>query len=131
LLEANPLAAEALLDLLRSIDIDDLAEALVQESLAYGVLQGSPEHADWLGRQSATSPILESGNVGLTREGDVIHILRDRPHADNAIDRWVGRRRTALMILSVRRISASVALHWGLIDAIIEDTPARAAEGAR
>lgn len=38
-----------------------------------------------------------------------------------SISRRIGRQRAALMILSGRRISADVALHWGLIDAIVDD----------
>ena len=39
-----------------------------------------------------------------------------------SVPRRIGRQRTALMILSGRRISAKTALHWGLVDAI-EDLP--------
>jgi len=35
----------------------------------------------------------------------------------------IGRQRTALMILSGKRISARQALAWGLIDAIVEEPP--------
>jgi len=39
-----------------------------------------------------------------------------------SVPRRIGRQRAALMILSGRRINATTALRWGLIDAI-EDTP--------
>jgi enoyl-CoA hydratase len=39
-----------------------------------------------------------------------------------SVPRRIGRQRTALMLLSGRRINAATALRWGLIDAI-EDTP--------
>jgi enoyl-CoA hydratase/carnithine racemase len=38
-----------------------------------------------------------------------------------ALTRRIGRQRTALMVLSGKRISARVALDWGLIDAIVDD----------
>jgi enoyl-CoA hydratase/carnithine racemase len=39
-----------------------------------------------------------------------------------SVPRRIGRQRAALMILSGKRINATTALRWGLIDAI-EDTP--------
>ena len=38
-----------------------------------------------------------------------------------SVSRRIGRQRTALMILSGRRISADVALRWGLVDALVGD----------
>lgn len=38
-----------------------------------------------------------------------------------SLTRRIGRQRTALMILSGKRLSARVALEWGLIDAIVDD----------
>ena len=38
-----------------------------------------------------------------------------------SVSRRIGRQRTALMILSGKRIGAQTALKWGLIDAIIDD----------
>lgn len=40
-----------------------------------------------------------------------------------SVPRRIGRQRTALMILSGRRINATVALGWGLIDKIIDTPP--------
>lgn len=40
-----------------------------------------------------------------------------------SLTRRIGRQRTALMILSGKRISARQALGWGLIDAIVDDPP--------
>jgi len=42
-----------------------------------------------------------------------------------SLPRRIGRQRTLLMILSGRRINARTALHWGLIDAIEEQTAVR------
>lgn len=41
-----------------------------------------------------------------------------------SLTRRIGRQRTALMILSGKRISAGQALAWGLIDAIMDEPPA-------
>lgn len=38
-----------------------------------------------------------------------------------SLTRRIGRQRTALMILSGRRISARTALDWGLVDALVDD----------
>jgi enoyl-CoA hydratase/carnithine racemase len=38
-----------------------------------------------------------------------------------SISRRIGRQRTALMLLSGKRISSQVALKWGLIDAVVDD----------
>lgn len=40
-----------------------------------------------------------------------------------SLTRRIGRQRTALMILSGKRISARQALGWGLIDAIVDEPP--------
>jgi Enoyl-CoA hydratase/isomerase len=40
-----------------------------------------------------------------------------------SVPRRIGKQRTALMILSGRRINAATALRWGLIDAIEEEGP--------
>lgn len=39
-----------------------------------------------------------------------------------SLTRRIGRQRTALMILSGRRISARAALGWGLVDALVDNT---------
>jgi enoyl-CoA hydratase/carnithine racemase len=41
-----------------------------------------------------------------------------------SLTRRIGRQRTALMILSGKRISARQALGWGLVDAIVDEPPA-------
>lgn len=40
-----------------------------------------------------------------------------------SLTRRIGRQRTALMILSGKRISARQALGWGLVDAIVDEPP--------
>jgi enoyl-CoA hydratase/carnithine racemase len=83
---ANPAAAAITVQLLRRIEGLDVATALFQESLAYGVLQGSAEHAAWLDAQTPAAPFA-AGRVVAERRDDVLHIRLDRPAARNAIDR--------------------------------------------
>jgi enoyl-CoA hydratase/carnithine racemase len=83
---ASPHAAAVLLDLLRVIEGLPVAQALVAESLAYGLLQGSAEHARWLAERAPT-PSQPLGRVLVERAGNALAILLDRPAAHNAIDR--------------------------------------------
>lgn len=83
---ANPAAAAVVVQLLRGIEGQATTAALVQESLAYGLLQAGGEHAAWLAarRPGAASP---PGEVRLERIGDRLEVVIDRPAAHNAIDR--------------------------------------------
>lgn len=83
---ANPHAAAVAVRLLRSIEELDAASALPFESLAYGLLQGSGEHAAWLGSRKRAEPA-PPGRIAVTRDGAVLSIVLDRPEARNAIDR--------------------------------------------
>jgi enoyl-CoA hydratase len=73
--------------LLNSIDLDDPARGLVQESLAYGLLQGGPDHVAWRGRHKPVGLSPAPGLVHVTRNGNVIDILLDRVFTRNAVDR--------------------------------------------
>lgn len=83
---ANPGAAAVLVDLLRVIEGVSLGQALVAESLAYGLLQGGPEHARWLAARRAV-PAGPPGEIRLKRVGPILTIVIDRPESLNAIDR--------------------------------------------
>ncbi len=80
-----PDAAGVLMDLLAALQAMPVSEALVAESLAYGLLQGSAEHARWL---DAREPVQQHapGRVLLERDGDRLTITLDRAGAGNAID---------------------------------------------
>lgn len=82
-----PNAAASALNLLRSIDLDDVRNALVEESLCYGLLQGSREHANWLSHRPPPIKSSVLGQVILSRHNNVIDVVLDRPEARNAIDR--------------------------------------------
>lgn len=83
---AQPRAALVLVQLLRMIEAMEVQTALVAESMAYGLLQGSEEHGRWLAAQSPASP-MPAGRILMEREGDRLDIILDRAMADNAIDR--------------------------------------------
>lgn len=86
--EAMPLAAQAIVQLLRILPNLSMAEGLTAESMAYAMLQGSAEHQDWLTRRK--SPVectVGAGEIDLQREGDRLAITLDRPDGGNAIDR--------------------------------------------
>ena len=83
---ATPHAAAIALDLLRSIDLDNSVNGLVQESLAYGLLQGSDEHAAWLSARGKRRRVSAPGRIRVSRNANTIDIVLDRPSARNAVD---------------------------------------------
>ncbi len=83
---ANPCTAAVIAELLRLLPGLPLEQGLIAESLAYGVLQGSDEHARWL----SSRPVEQAqpgGSVDISREAGRLEIALNRPLADNAIDR--------------------------------------------
>jgi enoyl-CoA hydratase/carnithine racemase len=85
-IHAQSAAASVLVQLLRGIGEAGLESALVQESIAYGLLQGSAGHAGWLAARPPVGPF-PPGIVHVDRIGDRLTIHLDRPAARNAIDR--------------------------------------------
>lgn len=83
-----PRAAGVVVELLRLLPALAPAAGLVAESLAYGVLQGSAEHAAWLEQRSPSRP-QPPGTLHLDRAGDALSLVIDRPWAGNAIDRFL------------------------------------------
>jgi enoyl-CoA hydratase/carnithine racemase len=86
-IEANPRAAAVIVSLLRLLPNLSLEQGLVAESLAYGVLQGSEEHARWLAPRQVSDTSAAPGQVAVSRDDNCLSIILDRPDADNAIDR--------------------------------------------
>ncbi|MBC2667711.1 enoyl-CoA hydratase/isomerase family protein [Novosphingobium piscinae] len=82
----NPQAAAVLVQLLRIVAALPPTDALVAESLAYGLLQGGAEHRHWRAARGAAAPV-PPGTVAVTRTGDTLAVVMDRPQALNAIDR--------------------------------------------
>lgn len=83
---ANPLAAAVTVQLLRILPALPTQDGLTAESLAYGLLQGSAAHREWIARQSARSAPGER-QVHTERHGDRLAITLDDPASGNAIDR--------------------------------------------
>ncbi|MBW8783239.1 MAG: enoyl-CoA hydratase/isomerase family protein [Novosphingobium sp.] len=83
---AHPRAAAVAVELLRLLRGVPAEQGLVAESLAYGLLQGSAEHAAWLAQRPRAAP-RPDGRVEVRREGDVLTVTLAAPKADNAIDR--------------------------------------------
>lgn len=113
---ANPFAAVALVQLLRSSNDLDIRDAVVAESFAYSALQAGPEHARWLARQrhsarpvrgadrrhAAPAPtgslkrprsaeraalaLRSTPTVLLTRDGTTLVVTLNRPGVHNAVN---------------------------------------------
>jgi enoyl-CoA hydratase/carnithine racemase len=84
--QARPQAAAVAVHLLRSLDKAPMELALIQESFAYGLLQGSREHAAWLAARQKSAKPSSPGDVRLGRDGETLEIVLNRPSERNAID---------------------------------------------
>jgi enoyl-CoA hydratase/carnithine racemase len=84
--ERCPLAAAALVQLLRHGRTLDLHERLVAESFAYSTLQAGPEFAAWRAAYRGTRPHVEYGDpaVSVRREGSLLRLTLNRPRKHNA-----------------------------------------------
>lgn len=85
-ISSHPKTAAVIVDLLRVMPELSLAHGLVAESFAYGLLQGSEEHASWLAARAPAVAHAE-GQVRAERQDACLELVLDRPAADNAIDR--------------------------------------------
>jgi enoyl-CoA hydratase len=83
----TPKAAAVAMQLLRSVEGLPSGRALPLESLCYGLLQGSAEHAAWLASRAPAAPPIRAGNLFAERRGPILFLTLDRPWARNAIDR--------------------------------------------
>ena len=82
---ANPLAAVALVQLLRRTAAMEVGHAVVAESAVYSMLQGGPEFARWLaGRTPKARERSGEPAVRLDRQGDRIELRLNRPERRNA-----------------------------------------------
>jgi hypothetical protein len=101
-IERAPLAATALALLLRGRDGRTVDEALVAESSAYSMLQGSSEFAAWRASRPARPVVDPDDVVVVTRTGDTLEVVLNRPTRHNAFsmamrDRLVEALRLALV----------------------------------
>ena len=84
---ANPIAAMALVRLLRHNELASVSDGLFAESLAYSALQHGAEFLRWLASrkarvQRAGEP--DAPEVLLHRESDCLRVTLNRPHKRNA-----------------------------------------------
>jgi enoyl-CoA hydratase/carnithine racemase len=103
---ANPLAAAALVQVLRTTQAMLPGDALVVESLAYAMLQGSAEHRAWLARRSE-APIPSEGKVAVRRAHDHLRLMLDHAQYGNAIDATM--RDTLAQTLSLAALDTTIA----------------------
>ncbi len=84
----SPIAATALVQLLRLNEHLRIADALVAESLAYSTLQAGPEFRQWLEANRADTPAVHSDSgdaVLISRDGDVLTLELNRASNRNGM----------------------------------------------
>ena len=81
-----PLAALALVQLLRHSEGLDVHEGLIAESLVYSTLQGGPEFAAWCATRNARPQRASSRGAAVLaqRDGDCLRLTLNRPENRNA-----------------------------------------------
>lgn len=105
---ASPAAAAVTVQLLRLLPFLAPEDALTAESLAYGLLQGSAEHAAWIARRpEGGGGAQDPGRIVSRREGARLVVTLDRPESGNAIDRHM--RDQLHEALSLATIDDSIA----------------------
>jgi enoyl-CoA hydratase/carnithine racemase len=86
-LERSPMAALALVQLLRAGEALDVWAALFAESATYSMLQRGPEHERWLrARPEAPRRAAPEPPLLAARAGDRLHLTLNRPAVHNAFD---------------------------------------------
>ena len=85
-----PRAAMSLARLLRLTSDIPVSEGLAAESAVYSMLLAGREFARWLAERRPVRPAAETGPaVRVTRRGDTLDLMIDRPSRHNAFDRFV------------------------------------------
>lgn len=85
-----PRAAMSLARLLRLTADIPVSEGLGAESAVYSMLLAGREFARWLAERRPPRPMAETGPaVRVTRRGDALDLVIDRPSRHNAFDRFV------------------------------------------
>lgn len=98
---SNPLAANSLALLLRSVTHLPVAQALAAESAVYSMLQGSAEFGSWREGTTPTTFDEEAPVVDVERHGDELMITLDRPPRHNAVTRQLRDELCAALRLAV------------------------------
>src|SRR5690242_10417656 len=73
-----PRAAALAVQLLRNLEGVPMERALQLESMCYGLLQGSAEHAAWLAKRVTAARDTPAGQLIVERSGSVLHLVIDR-----------------------------------------------------
>ena len=82
---ASPSAAVTAVQLLRTAEVAEVADAVVAESWVYSLLQSGTEHRAWLAaRESLDRRARPDHAVLVEREGDRLRVVLDRPEVRNA-----------------------------------------------
>ncbi len=82
----HPVAAVSLAVLLRGGDRRSLEEGLAAESAVYSTLQAGAEFAAWRAERGPTAlPPDPEPPVLISRHGDELHVVLNRPHRHNAV----------------------------------------------
>ena len=84
----NPLAAVALVQLLRGAEARSVANGLLAESAVYSALQAGPEFARWRSSRPTRPRLAEPDRepVLLERSGERLSVVLNRPRVHNALD---------------------------------------------
>jgi enoyl-CoA hydratase/carnithine racemase len=114
-IEAHPLPAAVLCQLLRRVGDLDVATGLLMESLAYATLQAGPDHRAWVGERRAAGTARASAPddvaVNVERVSDRLSVELDRPGVRNALDATMRDQLVAAFDLAAAdRSVASVVL---------------------
>jgi enoyl-CoA hydratase/carnithine racemase len=85
-IERSPLAATALVQLLRGADRRRASEAILAESWVYAMLQAGPEHLAWLASREPPRPRAapQEPAVLIERAGETLVLTLNRPATHNA-----------------------------------------------
>ena len=107
----SPMASTTLAVLLRTGHHRSVAEGLVAESMAYGLLQGGPEFARWrAGHPARVRPEPAGAPVRVSRDDQVLSITLDRPHVRNAFNAAMRDELVAALEVAVADPTATVVL---------------------
>jgi hypothetical protein len=107
---ATPIAATALVQVLRGAEGRSMSDGLLIESAVYSALQAGPEFARWRSsrpRRARSDPdetVLEIG-----RDGDTLLLSLNRPHVHNALN--AALRDALLDALALPLLDTSVTVH--------------------
>lgn len=84
---ASPLAAVALVQLLRATASSGVLDAIVAESWVYSMLQAGPRFAAWRRDLAPPPPRIDTGTpVLVSRSGTTLEVELDRPQVRNALN---------------------------------------------